>query len=156
MLDLHKAIEMFSGLAGELFNNLGYLKPSYFICHQGEWQYLPEPSNHPKELVMMAMRKLLRSSGAEAYVFMDEAWIVESKNQEALPLDIAPSEHPDRREVVVITAEDETGQLIARRNILRPDNGKPSLAPLEIYGEVTLKGRMTNLMSRREGGGTVH
>jgi hypothetical protein len=156
MLDLHKTIEMFSGLADELFNDFGCLQPIYFVCRQGNWQqYVPGPA-HPKKLVEIAMRKLLRSSGADAYVFMDEAWIVESKNKEGVPLDIAPSEHPDRREIVVITAEDKTSQLIASRNILRPDNGKPSLAPLEIYGEVTLQGRMTNLMSRREDSGTVH
>jgi hypothetical protein len=153
MIDLHKTIEQFSGLVDELFNKIGYVQPTYFVYHNGDWQHVPTPWEYPKEVVAMAMRKLLQTTRAEAYVFMDEAWVVEAKE---VNLDVAPSEHPDRREIVVITAEDETSQLLARRNILRPTDGKPSLAPLEIYGDGKLEGDMTNLMSRREDGDTVH
>jgi hypothetical protein len=152
MIDLRKTIEAFSELATILFDHCGRVLPTYYVFLNGQWQHVPAP-DHPKEIVTLAMRKLLRVSHAEAYVFMDEAWTVAAKEVPNVP----PSEHPDRREIVLITAEDAIEQVLAERNILRPAGAKPSLAPLEFKeGFKAVKGHMTGLMPQREGGDSIH
>ena len=75
----------------------------------------------------------------DTYVFMDEAWIVDSTQSGSPPIDIKKVQregirnHPDRREVIMLSAENRRGEkLTAKHFILRPEVGKPKLSPLQI------------------------
>jgi hypothetical protein len=90
----------------------------------------------------------------DRYVFMDEAWIVDDRRGQ-IGLDVEKikregvKNHPDRREVVMFSAENRRGErLTAKRYILRPEIGKPTLAPLEIDPQFDhSEGRMVGLLN---------
>jgi hypothetical protein len=91
----------------------------------------------------------------DRYCYMDEAWIVDDRRGQ-LGLDIervkreGVKNHPDRREIVMFSAENRRGeQLTAKRFILRPEIGKPTLSPLEIDEPFDhSEGRMVGLLRR--------
>jgi hypothetical protein len=149
MINLRTTIEAFSQLAETVFDHKGKMEPTFFIHCQGEWTVMPHPP-FPREMVIEILRSLLKDMEADAYVFINEAWCVEVREIPKIP----PSEHPDRKEVVVISAENANRQLIGRRAILRPAGDKPSLAPLELNTKWTpVDGDMVGLMRPAK---TVH
>lgn len=79
--------------------------------------------------------------GADAAVFVSEAWMIKAKQDQALDLNQAPSESPDRQEVVIIMGETREGHMQKFLPILRHENGKfksfgesPALAENKIQG----------------------
>lgn len=90
------------------------------------------------------------------YIFINEAWVLDARRRgmtaaESERIDREGiSTHPDRIEVVMFAAEDETeGMLMARRCILRPEHGKPKLTALEYMPDSgRFQGRMVGLLPR--------
>jgi hypothetical protein len=72
--------------------------------------------------------------------YVDEAWTavinMDTPERGAAELAIANrigvKHHPQRRECVIISAEDHNGSLMGTRYILRPEHGNPALSPLRI------------------------
>ena len=64
---------------------------------------------------------------------------------------IGVKNHPERREVIIIAAEDYvTGSLMGLRYILRPEHGKPTLSPLKIdHNWKQSEGRFVGLLPPR-------
>jgi hypothetical protein len=122
--------------AEKVFKGKGELAPVYFIWSP-EWPdgkgFVPAP--------VPVMKALFEHHGVDRYVFIGEAWTGPSGSR--------PSEHPDRREVVMIVAEDGTGMKAASRAILRPASRKPKLAPIEMYDEGMGGGGMANLLQAK-------
>lgn len=103
------------------------------------------------------MRELFKQTGVHRYVFIDEAWLaVETASLDTSVDDMRkkmktmtpPSERPDRQEVVIFFAEDETeGFFEGRRFITRDTDGKGTLGPLICEQQPSVvMGRMTGLL----------
>ena len=109
------------------------------VTSSGEqfWEVSPLPD---KDLSIAMIRALFHIRDVVRYVFVDEAWTVarmlnhgefERAQREGL-------EHfPGRIEVVMVSGEDrECGQLMAQREIIRPQKGKPYLGPLTMLEDL--------------------
>ena len=114
------------------------------------------PSLHPDKANAVALVKVLFAKHkVDRYVFMDEAWILEAHDripsrEEMQRIQREGLEHhPDRREILMFSAEDRRGnRLMAHRFILRPERGKAKLSPLKVidWTEGETKGRMVGLL----------
>ena len=147
MPTLHDLIEVGSRYAEGLFAKKGALVPTYHaITADQSCLIIPMPPIE-KDLALRIVRELFVAKDVVAYVFVDEAWTVLSNEEH---LQVRPSEHPERREVVILSAESELeGALFARREIIRPDRHKPYLGPLEILPYKESKGRLVGMLARR-------
>jgi hypothetical protein len=84
------------------------------------------------------------------YVFIDEAWQLETTITDRDKIDRIHRRgirnHPDRREILMYQAEDETGSVTAHRVITRPPNRKPQLGPLEFFRSQQSEGRLVGML----------
>jgi hypothetical protein len=157
LIDLKSLIEFASTQAEKLFRKQGQLFPLYHcIRADGSHEILNSP-DRDKDLSVALVAAWMHLNDIDTYVFFDEAWIIDDRRGQ-LNIDMAKvqregiSKHPDRREIVMFTAENRRGeQLIARRFILRPEIGKPTLAPLHIDEKFDhSEGRMVGLLQREK------
>ena len=93
-----------------------------------------------KDTTADTMKKVLRTAHAVRYAFVTEAWTLDHRtaNKETCDSALAMVQrgetlehHPDRIEVISIFVEDKhTKECLWREyRILRPEHGKPTLAP---------------------------
>lgn len=143
---LRNALEIYSHMVKQWFEQDGAIHPTYFIGTEGGWVELPAACED-KDTMMKIVRGMLELLNAVCYVFIDEAWVVGGKPGDPVT-PVAPSEHPDRREIVLIMAEDHERQLMGRHYIERPEFGKATLTPLRVEQCNSLEGRMIGLMPR--------
>ena len=155
LVDLKSLIKFASAQAEKLFRKQGALYPLYHAIKRNGDTVILTPKTDDKDIGVAMMVAWMQLNDVDRYVFMDEAWIVDS-TQSGVELDVAKAlregvrNHPDRREAVMFSAENRRGeQLTAKRFILRPETGRPTLAPLVIdepfgYSE----GRMVGLLRR--------
>lgn len=106
----------------------------------------PFGSEEEKDLTAATVRKIFKDVGAVRCAFISEAWILASDDTGKMPKDYKMGdpirEHPDRKEVIIVTAEDNVGvSMMGRYAIIRPKGGKPTLGPLEKGGTTTGHGK---------------
>lgn len=140
--------------AEKLFRAQGQILPMYHaVTASGQNLIFNLPSGDKDESVAV-IKQQFRERDVEYYVFIDEAWFLDIHPGR---LDLAEIDrdglrnHPDRREIVAVIGEHRDGAMItARRYILRPEHGKPSLSPLKLddMEGVTSRGRMVGLLQR--------
>ena len=103
------------------------------------------------DLALKILREFFLAKDVVAYVFVNEGFIVRgsfASVEEAMTVE--PSEHLDRREVIILSAESEIeGTLMGQREIFRPRGRKPYLGPLEILPYKEFGGRALGLLARR-------
>jgi hypothetical protein len=138
-------IELASNLTGKLFDMSGEMRQVYMVETDDSLDLIPPPQHLSKNAAVELVKALMKHIGATAYVFVDEAWIVEGGKAD---LDIPPSEHPRRKEVVVFIAETDSETLLGHRDIIRPViGGKPTLGPLTIESKLNHQsGRMVGML----------
>ncbi|MBT1509352.1 hypothetical protein KIP88_02460 [Bradyrhizobium sp. SRL28] len=155
MIALKALIEFASTQAGKLFRRQGILYPLYHcIRADGETTILNQ-FDQDKDLSVAMTKAWMHLNDIDTYVFMDEAWILDTTKSGSPEPDLewikrhGVSKHPDRREVVMFSAENLRGErLTAKRFILRPEIGKPTLAPLVIDEPFEhSEGRMVGLLN---------
>jgi hypothetical protein len=155
MLDsLKSMIEFASTQAEKIFRKQGVLYPLYHaVKATGETVILTPPPGD-KDMSVALIKAWLALENIDRYVYIDEAWIIDDRKGNLPPLDMerirreGVRNHPDRREVVLFAAENRRSEMLtAARFILRPEIGKPSLAPLKIddMTGIQSEGRMVNL-----------
>lgn len=107
----------------------------------------PWSSDEEKYATMDGLKKLFAAQQVKRYAFITEAWIRKASSMEDAH-DGAVSEHPDRREVVMISAEDRSGESkMGWFYILRPEAGPPKLSELKVQPFDGHTGRMTGLLT---------
>jgi hypothetical protein len=151
--DLKSMIEFASEFAGKIFRRTGNINPMYHaIKATGETLILTPPSDD-KDISVALIKAAFAIENIDRYVFMDEAWMVDDhRGQLGLDIEKVRREgvrnHPACREIVMFSAENRRGEgLTAKRFILRPEVGKPSLSPLEINKPFEhSEGRMVGLL----------
>jgi hypothetical protein len=112
-----------SRVAEKLFDEGGGEIYSSVQCAWSPKWPTPRGFTLPEDMALVA--EMFREEGVERYVLITEAWI-------APPEGLPPSEHPERREAVIIAVEDWSGSKTGARHVIRPASGKPTLGPLEI------------------------
>jgi hypothetical protein len=138
-----------------LFEAHGEIDPQWFVEIKGRLQLMPQPPapfDMPgpfyKEAIFEQVRHFFRERNVTRYVYLNEAWTVEGEKGSAAPVG-SLANHPERREVVGITAEDQNETLMVTREIVRPADGTPFLRPLgEITRPDTVEGRQFGLLPR--------
>jgi hypothetical protein len=161
MTELRKLVEFASEQAAAAFHRSGQVLPMWHaIKRSGDHIVFAPPPGADKATSVGMARAAFELFDVVRYVFMDEAWILNAIGREIGAAEMERinreglSQHPDRVEVIMFSAEDEAeGMLTAHRLILRPERGKPKLKPLEIFDltGVTSEGRMVGLLPRSKG-----
>ena len=153
LTDLKSMIEFASAQAEKLFRLQGVIYPLYHCIKSNGENAVLNQMDRDKDTSVAMMKAWMHLNDIDRYVFFDEAWIVDDRHgQIGLDMEkvrrVGISEHPDRREVVMFSAENRQGeQMMARRFILRPEIGKPRLAPLQIDEKFDhSEGRMVGLL----------
>ncbi len=137
--------------ARTFFDQVGELRPLYhFIDSDGKHAIFTVPPYLDKNEYVELAKYILARENAAAYVFINEAWTVEARGDDA---DRVLREYkgsleyaPGRREVVLLSAEDERGMIHGQLEIIRPKDRKPYLGPLQIYDYGAVEGRMVGLL----------
>jgi hypothetical protein len=117
----------------------------------------PWSSEEEKLITVDMLRKVFSAKQVKRFAFIVEAWTAQITPPERIKdAEEAyreydgprPSEHPDRREVLMITAEDRSGEsIMGMYYILRPEHGPPTLSPLEVMPYDSMNGRMMGLLT---------
>lgn len=155
LTDLKSMIEFASAQAEKLFRIQGVIYPLYHCIKTNGDNAILNQMDRDKDLSVAMTVAWMQLNDVDRYVFMDEAWIVDDrKGQIGLDMEkirrMGISKHPDRREIVMFSAENRRGeQLTAKRFILRPETGKARLSPLVIDEAFDhSEGRMVGLLRR--------
>jgi hypothetical protein len=156
-------IETASAKIERIFDESGKVLAMWHIVTPEGEKVLPPPPSTNKDHAIAIVRASFMAWGVTAYVFIDEAWMrivnlppnsPEGEAEIAYSREHGVRDHPDRVEVVIFSAEDETGALTAWRKIIRKVNARPRLGPLEIKDNFTSQeGRFVGLLPQR---GTRH
>src|SRR5262245_25942342 len=155
--ELRKMMEFAGEQVVKLFQREGQLLPMYHMVRRnGDTMVMPAPPGD-KDTSVALVRAYMELSDVVRYVFMNECWTLDTSERLVSSTELerirreGVSQHPDRREAIMIIGEDETGLYCARRYILRPEHGKPKLSPFtfdEVHEGGTWEGRMIGLLPR--------
>lgn len=123
------------------------LAPTWWIQFDngpGEMIVTPWGDEAEKLAVVEHIKKKLKDPHARNYAFVSEVWVATENAKR--PSRLMPSEHPDRREVVLIQAFNRNGKGGVRiYDIKRDDKGAVTALPEAAKGPERWQGRMFNL-----------
>lgn len=163
-IPLDAFVRRLSTVAERLFFKNNCVLAPFFVGHKpdGEVVTLAIRADLTKDEEAARMRAIAAQLDLVRCAYVDEAWTAQiaaaspeqerrAKAEIAIMNRIGVKHHPDRREVIIIAAEDYiTGSLMGFRYILRPEHGKPSLSPLKIeQGWDQAEGRFVGLLPPR-------
>jgi hypothetical protein len=142
-------VDFASGLVEFMIETQGEVSAMYHLIDAKGRHHIVTPLPLPKDIMVALMRQQMMKLDVVSYIFMDEAWVVDASPDEAEEaLRIGATNHPKRREVVVLIAEDDKGEICGSRAILR-DGRKPRLGPLVLNEYSQSSGRMVGLLPAR-------
>jgi hypothetical protein len=164
-VSLEALLRRISRLAGEHFARHGDIDPMWLVeTSDGEQQLIITPFIAPNPLAGAEVKDRIAEKMRETFCELDviryaravEAWTIphaDSKMNESevalryAALNYSLANHPDRREIVQLSAEDGTEFLWAEREIIRPQHGKPYLSKLSaIERPAGVRGRFLGLL----------
>lgn len=129
---------------------------------KGEGSILPEPRLSNKAILALAMQQIFQKLDIVLYIHICEAWVIVRPPETAESYEEAEAaaeemlhkygslEHaPGRKEMITFSGEDEWGSMLARREIIRPENGDPTLGPLIIDEADVAGGQLMGLLPQR-------
>lgn len=141
MKNLREFLDVHTKASVGMFHQEGVMMPLWVVetKHEGTLVMLtPWQDEAGKEASVEIIKKIMRAKGAERYIFVTEAWEVcpqDGQIPKSKQLGASLASHPDRREILLLTAEDRKHQLLRRFYILRPEHGKPTLSEPETTEE---------------------
>lgn len=150
---MNEFIEFVSAQTERIFHQTGCVLPMYHaIKRDGHHIVCPMPDAN-KDTAVAIVRALFELQDVVRYVFIDEAWTVCAKSEEADALrnmaERGIASHPDRVEIILFNAEDENeGLTMGMRDIIR-GKGKAKLGPLKLERPNNMEGRMAGMLPRR-------
>jgi hypothetical protein len=158
----HRLLEFASTAVEQLFRNRGKVFPMYHVVKaDGAQEVIQAPPLDDKDAAVALMRAYFELFDIKRYVFVDEAWSLNTKGMSKAAAEAAiawchehgVTSHPRWVEEVIFVIEDEFGLMIARRRIERPEHGKARLGPLTGLagpdGGGRYEGRMVGLLPRK-------
>jgi hypothetical protein len=110
------------------------------VTSTGETIIEPHPTFLGKDIAMVMIRAFFDAKDVVRYVYIGEAWtlreMIKPEQVTAIMRD-GLANHPDRVEIVQLQGEDqECGQIMGQRRIIRPESGRPYLGPLEMLNDL--------------------
>jgi hypothetical protein len=137
--------------AARVFHEMGNVSPIWHaVPAQGDHLLIATPwrSDDEKRIAMEFLRDKFKELNVQRFVCVVEAWAVMGRNIDTVS-GVRPSEHPDRREVVRVQAEDRDGSVLSGQYyILRPEHGPATLSQFhEDPGNMVMTGCMTGLLN---------
>ena len=138
------------------FEEQGEVLPMW-ICDDADGKHfpvmMPLEAMADKPALAEALKRFFKEKNVVRYVSILEAWTVVSKNEKEMKevtrnLDIKPiRQHPDRKEIIFILAEDKYHSRTGIYYILRPKVGKPRLSEFqESEKSEHIEGTFTSLL----------
>jgi hypothetical protein len=140
--------------AARIFHEMGSVSPIWHaVPAQGDHLLIATPwrSDDEKEIAMEFLRDKFKEMNVQRFVCVVEAWAVMGRSLASVVSGVRPSEHPDRREVIRVQAEDRDGSVLSGQYyILRPERGPATLSQFhEDSGNTAWTGRMSGLLITR-------
>jgi hypothetical protein len=134
---LDALVRRLSQMAEELFDRTGKVD-MFWLVESPRGQIMiatqmvgpPGKAIETKEVLADGMREFFAKHGVTRYAQASECWFVIGPEPGAYRGSLAS--HPERREAVAVNADDGVEYLVAKRDIVRPEQGKPYLAKLKI------------------------
>lgn len=149
-LKLQELFDLAAKNAARIWNESHEVLPMWHaIQGNGENTLIATPwsDDDEKEIALAMLRDFFREKHVKRFAFIVEAWVRQAKSLEDVH-SCPVSEHEDRREVLMISAEDRDGTaMMGWYYILRPEIGPPRLSPLEVKPFDGQVGRMTGLLT---------
>lgn len=155
MHTLQEVVDGLSQLAEKVFNEDGAVHMIWILETEPHMLGIAGPYPEDKNELVEGLKYAIEQTNAQAIFMMCEAWTVQVGQHELDLPGPPPSERPDRIEVVVIQGENAEGTIMARRPIIRPKDGKPSLGPVEILKTaqdigITAQGRFQGFFKQKQ------
>jgi len=156
MTSLKALFDIASKGAADIFAARGELAPMWhFVTESGDHFVMVTPWGDPQEkaLTVGLLREFIAAKNVRRYVMVVEAWTVlattKARTDDALSYVGRMNEHPDRRETLMIHAEDRDGtQLVGNYYILRPEHrDTPVLSPLHMLERTESVGVLSGMFS---------
>jgi hypothetical protein len=161
--ELRRMLDFASDFCERQFAKKGEIPPMWHaITSAGETLIEPHPVFLGKDMAAAMIRTFFNLRDVIRYIYIGEAWTLSrmiTPEEQAEIFRKGISEHPDRVEVVQLQGEDhDYGQLIASRQIIRPEHGKPRLGPMTLVNDLphvprgataTSEGRMVGMLPVR-------
>jgi hypothetical protein len=145
---LHELFEIAKRNAALIFYRDGEVSPIWHaVPAHGPHMLCATPwhDDDEKDIAVSFLRDKFKEYNVVRFVFVVEAWVVQGKHALSGP---QPSQHPDRREVLRISAEDRDGSTMSGHYyILRPEHGPATLSEFhEDPKGYAFAGRMSGLL----------
>jgi hypothetical protein len=136
--------------AARMFRGSGEVLPMWHAVNGKDEHILiatPWSSDEEKDITQQGLRRMFQVQCVKRFAFICEAWTAQVSTMAEVNDGPRPSEHPDRREVLMISAEDREGNAISGFfYILRPEHGDSTLSPLHMNDFDALQGRFTGML----------
>jgi hypothetical protein len=134
--------------AARIFRESGEILPMWHAVAGNDEHILiatPWSSDEEKTLASRALRRMFKVSQVKRFAFISEAWVRKAASKQDISGNVG--EHPDRREILMITAENREGNALSGFfYILRPEHGDSTLSPLHMNDYDSMEGRFTGLL----------
>jgi len=137
--------------AAIIFKERGELVPMWHAMDAKDEHLVivtPWRDQDEKYAIVERLRQLFRAQGVKRYAFMCEAWSIFTQDMKEYQRYAGRlGEHPDRREILTIQAEDKHGNQVAGwYYILRPEHAPPTLSPLNMSKADYNAGALTGML----------
>jgi hypothetical protein len=154
MTDLKSFFDRAAEQAAVIFRERGEFAPMWHaVAGDGEHLLIMTPweDSESKHAIVDRLRQLFRARGVTRYAFMCEAWAVMASNLEDYDQYAGRlKEHPDRREILTVHAEDRDGGTIAGWfYILRPEHAPATLSPLNMSEATQHEGALHGMLREK-------
>lgn len=154
-MDLQQLFDFAAKSAANIFNDTGEVMAMWHaVAGNGENVIIATPwrNDDQKDATIRALRQVFAAKQVKRFAFVCEAWMATADPSQgrtaATYSGVMPSKHPDRREVLMIRAEDRDGSMLAGMYyILRPECGPAKLSPLKMQDYDQTSGRMVGMLS---------
>lgn len=152
--ELRKLAERAMQVASDEFEEKGRLTmPIWLIATEHEFFVVGTPfEGEASKNAVAALIKKEFGEKAVRLAFVSESWLRTMGKDEKYD-GIAPSDHPDREEVIVVIAEDVNGQVLHIQRKIERSEGGVTLLPVEVKECQGIGGRFAGMLKRA---GTVH
>lgn len=144
------------GPTDDIFTDQQNIQPMWFLSDEGGALTVvctPWENDQEKEASIAYVKQLMKERHTVVYASIAEVWTLEADKDKGLPesvkLGSSIASHPDRREAIVMIAQDKSGDCIClTKYILRPEHGKATLSEMRIqkFNNSSIEGRMANLL----------
>ena len=110
-------------------------------------------SQESKDMVGKTVSRMLTDTNAKGYTFISESWVVEQKKPYNYKKDGMPSDHPDKKEKLIVITSDPRQNIMTMKDIRKNKLGKGIYRKTKAQNSM---GRFSNLFNYEKQMATVH